>query len=297
MSFEARILVHGVANFVPHTDGTRLLALFPDQAYAMERGIRAPEGGEICKHYMVVQMDARVLDPSLPPERWLTLEVAKNWIGFESDDPVPMDLKDGKIAGLMQVDTLLEGAGLAASSALDRRALPGPDFDSRLLAAGFFADAGLVGPAADYQGPFEMRAAGGGGWQEVGQLSSVMRLELGTVSRFALKLLPFGAPPADIATIELHPLGDTLDLWVRHSCDLDRPDPNRDVPKPRDLDADFVLNYALREGLEGLIKQGMPLEVPRVADNWIEGGSVAGKPRQCMGALSSARSFLNPEGF
>lgn len=297
MPFEARILVHGVANFVPHTDGTKLLALFPDQAYAMDRGIRAPEGGEICKHYMVVQMDARVLDPRLPPKLWLTLEVAKHWIGFESDDPKPMELKEGKIDGLTQMESLLEGAGFAGSPTLDRRALPGSDFDSRLLAAGFFADAGRVSPAAEFQGPFEMRASGGGGWKEVGELSSVMRLELGTVGRFALKLLPFGAPPEDIATIELHPLGDTLDVWVRHFCDLDRPDPNRDVPKPRELDADFVLNYALREGLEDLIEQGMPLEVPRVADNWKEGGSVAGKPRQCMGALSSARSFMKPEGF
>ena len=296
MPFEARIFVHGVANFVPHTDGTKLLALFPDQRYAMERGIQAPAGGKICKHYMVVQMDARVLDPRLPPKLWLTLDVAKHWIGFESDHAQAMNLGDGGIDGLTPLDAVLDEAGLASSAALDRRALPGPQFDPRLLSGGFFAHAGLVGPSAEYQGPFEMRTRAGG-WEPPRILSSVMRVEPGPVGRFALKLLPFGAPPEDVARIDLHPLGDTLDVWVRHFCDLDRPDPDRDVPEPGDLDADFVLNYALREDLQALLERGGGrLEVPRVSRNWRRGGDVAGKPRQCMGALSAAESFPSPMG-
>lgn len=297
MPFEARIFVHGVANFVPHTDGTKLLALFPDQEYAMERGIEAPQGGEICKHYMVVQMDARLLDPRLPPNLWLTLDVAKHWIGFESNSQQSMMLKDGQIDGLTQIETLLGGAG-TASSALDQKALPGPGFDPRLLSAGFFADKGAVGPSGEYQGPFELSSGAGNGWGEPRRLSSVIRLELGEVGRFALKLLPFGAPPEKVSRIVLHPLSDTLDVWVRHFCDLEKPDPDRNPPEPGDLDADFVLNYALRADLAGLLEAGKGrLRVPRVSSNWKRGGDVAGKPRQCMGALSSAMSFATPEGF
>jgi hypothetical protein len=117
------------------------------------------------------------------------------------------------------------------------------------------------------------------------------------VGRFALKLVPFGAPPAELSVLPLHPIGDTLDVWVRHFCDLDEPDPDRDLPEPGDVDADFVLNYALREDLQALLDQGGPLEVPRIPDNWRRGGDVAGKPHQCMGSLSNALSFSAPQGL
>lgn len=293
LSFETRIFLHGVASYVPHEDLDKLLVLFPDQDHAVERGIRAPEGGEICRHYMVVQMDARALDPSLPPNLWLTLDVAKHWIGVSSDSGVSMDLKQG-IDGLADVHTL-SGAGLGSSSSLDRRALPGSTFEPRLLAAGFFADTGAVSPSGQYQGPFQIGSVSGQGWGEDRTLSSVIRVELDKVGRFALNLRPFGSHKGPVSTIELHPVDGKLDVWIRHFCDLEKPNPNRHEPEPEKLDADFVLNYALRADLERLLKRGADrLPVPRVSSNWRRGGHIAGKPRQCMGYLESATYFLNP---
>jgi hypothetical protein len=293
-TFETRVFLHGVGSYVPHEDGNKLLVLFPDQDHAMERGIQAPEGGEICRHHMVVQMDARALDPSLPPNLWLTLDVAKHWIGFSSDSEELMNLEEGRIDGLADIETLLAGAGGGAPSGLDPRALPGAAFDSRLLAAGFYASQGAVGPSGEYQGPFQVGSAGQG-WGEDRTLSSVIRVELGEIHQFSLKLRPFSPASAPVSAIPLHPVAGELEVWIRHFCDLEKPDPQLHEPDPGELDADFVLNYALLEDLESLLENGPDrLPVPRVSSSWERGVTSAGKPRQCMGYLDAARSFSDP---
>jgi len=294
MAFQVRIYIQGVANFIPHSDGKSLLVLFPDQEEALRRGMKTPGDRELCRHYAVVQMDSRSFDPSLP-RLWLTLDVEKNWVGFKSDSNVLMELSDDTpISGLLSLEEILEAVQLGAFSELDKRALPGPSLDSSLLKGGLFLDAGVLGAESKYQGAFAFRTVGGGSLGLSRNMSSVIRVELGDVTDLVLTLRPFaGGEPS---SIPLRPIGDELDVWVRHFCDLREPDPEREVPKVGELDDDFVLNYALRQGLAELVTgdNGKLLPVPEVPASWIKGGPIGGDPHQCMPSGQAARSFDNP---
>lgn len=294
MPFTARILIQGAATYVPHEDLDRLLVLFPDQEHAIARGVEEPGGTEMCRHFALVQMDARALDPALPEGLWLSLDVAKHWVGFQSDSQVEMKLPDGKIDGLAPVEEMLENLGLSEYAALDERALPGPGMDPDLLKAGVFLQAGQVGPLGAYEGLFHLwsNAAGIQTEKEI-SLSSVIRVELGEVSALQLKLRPFGGDA--LPPIELLPPGIELDVWVRHFCDVDRPDPKKGVPSGSDLDPDFVLNYALRKDLEGLLAVAKDrLPVPAVPENWEPGTNIGGDPRQCTPSQNTKVSYVDP---
>lgn len=293
MPFTARILIQGAATYVPHENLDKLLVLFPDQEHAIARGVEEPGGTEMCRHLAVVQLDARALDPGLPEGLWLSLDVAKHWVGFESDSEEAMNLEDGKIEGLAPVETILEKVGLSAYAALDARALPGPKMDPDLLKAGVFLNAGKVGPLGAYQGTFNWWSTAEGTAAEEIELSSVIRVELGDVSSLRLKLRPFGGDA--LKPIDLHSPGLELDVWVRHFCDLERPDPNKRIPTGGEPDPDFVLNYALRKDLEALLAAGKDrLPIPVIPKNWQEGSNIGGDPRQCTPSLNSEADFVQP---
>jgi hypothetical protein len=90
MTFKAKLCIQGVGSYVPHLNGDQMLVLFPDQAHNDVTTLPRPSGEEICAHYAVVQMDARILEPA-SPKLLLSLDVQKHWIRFEvSGSPLQM---------------------------------------------------------------------------------------------------------------------------------------------------------------------------------------------------------------
>lgn len=293
MTFDARIFIHGVANFIPHKEGDKLLVLFPDQEEALQRGMKTPGERELCRHYAVVQMDSRCLDPELP-RLWLTLDIDKHWLSIESDSTVPMNLSDEEpISGLLRLGEILEKVQLGAFTELDERALPGPGFDPSLVKGGLYLDAGILGAESKYQGAFTFRTVGGGSLGLTHDMSSVIRVELGQVSDLRLTTRPLtGGEPS---TFPLQPVGDELHLWVRHFCDLREPDPEREVPTVGKLDDDFILNYALQRDLPHLLESNAHLlPLPEVPASWVKGGPIGGDPHECMPARQGSQSFNKP---
>lgn len=293
MTFEATLYIQGVANFVPHENGDSLLVLFPEQERAIDRGIPRPGDEEICRHYAVVQIDSRCLVPEMP-RLWLTLDLAGHWVGFESDSQVEMELDQNPIRGVASLEELLERVQLGGFTGIDPSALPGSGIDPDLLAAGLVLNGGRLRPDSDYEGEFTFQTLGKGGAGLTQDLTSVVKAELGNVGHVTMKLRPLAG--GETTRIPLRPVGDTLGIWIRHFCDLREPDPRRETPEAGQLDADFVLNYALREDLPGLLQSAPLLPIPQVPASWVAGGPIGGDPHQCMPSQEAARAFDDPFG-
>lgn len=318
MSFEARVYIQGVAVYVPDEKEptSRMRVLFPNQARASEMGIRDSEGTSICQHHAVVQFDARCLasEAERPllgdPDSWKTIELSGKLLRFETDSTVKPTLSiDGRVPGVPYLPDVIRDhipvtavGGGAPSPPLDLSILPqaslgGTDF----LKAGLTLDAGVLSPYAEFEGLYTFpgssqhragRPARSAGWSphpEDHKLSSVLKLELGQVSRFTLHLEPFGtgterrydlSPPSD-------PDGtpwDELEVWVRHFCELDRPDPDGMSAEPEEKDVDFALNYMLLKHLDEVLRAvDNILPVPSISSSWGRGGLIGSKARKCMG--------------
>ena len=302
MPYEARLYIQGVSVYVPHPDRPEVLVLFPNQEEASQRGLRDLKGEPICHHHAVVQFSARYLEnrdtvASRLPDAWTTLDISGMWVGFSTDSALEPRLTrdDRRIAGvpylpdalaLIKPPTSLEKKSWNAS--LDPKAYPGQNTEAQLLKAGLFLDAGILSPYADYEGLFRFE-----GTQADRRYSSVLKLELGQVNHFALRFRPFGSN--EIFQLPLDPPWDELEVWVRHFCDLERPDPNRILPQPGEADVDFALNYALLENLEAVLQAcGDVLPVPRISTSWVRGGPIGLEPRKCMGSGNQALPFSNP---
>ena len=303
MSFEARLYIQGVGVYVPHAKNRELLVLFPNQERAHQRGLLDPDGKPFCRHYAAVQFDARYLTngngASLAaglPAPWTTIDITGSWVGFrtEAQQSVEFTLPtDGVVPGVPRLSELLEPLSQVDAS-LDPQAWPGQGASTAmadLLAAGLFVDAGVLSPYSEYEGLFRMGAS-----HEDYRYASVLKVELGQVDSFALRFRRFDSQ--EVRELPLRSPWDELEVWIRHFCDLSRPDPDHDLPEAGEADVDFALNYALLAQLDNLLEElGLAnLPVPAVSPSWVRGGPIGLEPRKCMGGSSAPYQFNRPFG-
>jgi hypothetical protein len=315
MPFEARVFIQGVANLIPHQDGTSLVALFPDQSlYDRVRtpGQSAPE--EICRHYPMVQLDSRHLtgagrigEPGLHEigAPWTTIHLDREWVGFEVEGNTQrMNLGNG-IPGVPSIEQLLVRAGLGGYTSLEPSVLPtpgDPDPSPDLLAGGLYLEHGVVSPASDFTGSVRFQsltklstsegrarpteserseqrtAETRENDQEV--YGNTLKVELGMVEQLTLKLRRFDEE--DVRKIQLHPVGDTLDVWVRYFCEVDPPTPKCPDATDDAGDEDFLLNYLLRADARGLFREAARLTIPRLTTSWLHGRPIGNDCVRCM---------------
>ena len=270
MPFEARLYIQGVSVYVPHPERPEVLVLFPDQEQANQRGLRDLKGDPICHHHAVVQFSSRYLEnaaTSRLPDAWTTIDISSLWVGFSTDSKVETRLTrdDGRVAGvpyLPEALELIKQPAAPLSSSLAPQAYPGQNAEAQFLKAGLLLDAGVLSPYAEYEGLFRFE-----GTRDDRKYSSVLKLELGEVEHFALRFRPFGS--AETFELALTPPWDELEVWVRHFCDLEKPDPNRILPKAGAPDVDFALNYSLLENLEAVLQAcGNVLPIPHISTSW-----------------------------
>lgn len=314
MPFEARVFIQGVANLIPHEDGTSLAALFPDQSlYDQVRTPEQPVLKEICRHYPMVQLDSRHLTgdgrighPGLHEigVPWTTIHLDREWVGFEVEgNPRKMDLEDG-VPGVPSIEQLLVRAGLGDYTSLEPSVLPtpgSPDPNPDLLAGGLYLEHGVVSPASDFTGSVRFQslarlAAPGGRARSTEQERSnqrkkgirddqevygnTLKVELGMLEKLALKLRRF--EDEEIRRIQLHPIGDTLDVWVRYFCEVDPPTPRCPDTTDDRGDEDFLLNYLLRQNAQALFANASQLTIPRITSSWLHGRPVGTDCVRCM---------------
>jgi len=259
-------------------------------------------------------------------DRWLTIDFADDWLSFVPSKLIePRFYEDGgRIAGLPSLSEVLDRARLGAFRNLEPGARPGNEIDESLLEAGLILTAGILSPASDFEGKFQFvrpqtarqrrrnrrdrdpfvtlpsqpatpsrssepdRRHGHGRPSRLETYSSVLKVELGQVDSLDLELRPFrnGGEAGDPSRIRFQPRVDTFDVWVRHFCDLNRPNPTGYVKQPGSpVDGDFALNFALQEGLRELTrKNGERLPLPRAAKSWIASGPVGDQTQKCMGS-------------
>lgn len=289
MSFEARIYIQGVGIYVPHTEKNELLVLFPSQEKAHVRGLRDSQGKTICRHHAVVQFSARYLDHRLP-DAWTSMDLSGTWVGFSAEPEPGRSLPhrltvDGRVDGVPYLPEILPQSG-----ALDQRAWPGQGSEAEILRAGLHLHAGVLSPYAEYEGLFRFGARS----RDDRMYSSVLKLELGQVQSFALRFRPFGA--AETSELRLTSPWDELDVWIRHFCNVERPNLDEELPEAGETDVDFVLNYALINQLETFLQGlgGVPLPVPQVSTSWIRGGPIGLEARKCMGGGGTRYRFEAP---
>jgi hypothetical protein len=283
MPFEATIFIQGVGIYVPNTEKTSLLVLFPNDRRATESGLRGSDDKQLCRHHAVIQFNARNLSDDAPDVS-LTHFVEGHWIGFETTAPLPpleMQSDDAGPVGVALLDPFLDRMGWKNATIWDDALAT----DS--LNAGFYAHGGWLGPDSEYEGLWEI--PGG----QV-RLSGVMKLELGDVEDFSLLLRPFGSD--DTKRWPLRPVGDVLDVWVRHYCDVGKhPSAEAGPLRANEEDIDFTLNYALVDGVQKRLKafKGR-LPVPRVDPSWMQGSKEGGDPRKCSASRVRPRRINSP---
>lgn len=307
MSFEARLYIQGVGVYVPHDKRPEMLVLFPSQEEAHKRGLRDLHGNPICRHHAVVQFDARCLGnlAELPPmylEPWTTLDVSGHWLGFQAEradgTAVPSFRMAGNngVPGVPHLTDVVRNFKVPVNPALNPDAWPGKSPVAEILKAGLFIDAGILSSYAEYEGLF--RFGGPTNRDEIDKddrrYSSVLKLELGQVDSFKLRFRAFDSE--DVKELVLTPPWNELEVWVRHFCDLSRPDLDRELPEAGESDIDFTLNYALLEDLGKLLDnlQYSEIPVPRVSTSWVHGGPIGLEPRKCNGIGGDAKDFQSP---
>jgi len=300
MTFKARVFIQGAGCYVPHVDRDKLLVLFPRHDHDRVGDLAVPHTGDVCDHDFVVQFDASCLKPDLPPNLWLSLDVTDRWVGFDSDSRKRMNLPNGTVPGLFVMQEILSDVGLGDHAALNEDLLPGRSPDAGLLSGGFYADRGQVGVDLRFQGDFRLqKRAGGPIPRPRATVGSVVEIDLGEVSTFELKLANLDGSACE--TVPLQPISrdsGSLDIWVRHYCDLSPPDPDSGRMEPGDRDVDFVLAYLLRRDLSVLLQRDNldRLPVPVVAERERGDEREGGDPRRCMGPLEEPLAFSSPFG-
>lgn len=308
--FEARLYIQGVGVYVPHENREELLVLFPDQDRVAQKAFRGRRGKPICRHHAVVQFSARYLEDQLCPggwprarprlgkfatDLWTTIDIGGFWVGFSSDTGLrPALVRDGRVPGVPHLPEILRGEKRlnGTDSSLNERAWPSQKQplgrEGAILKAGLHVHAGVLSPYAEYEGLYEFNG-------NETKYASVLKLELGTVERFALRFRAFEWDNA--IDLPLRPAGDELEVWIRHFCELERPDPDHGSAESGEEDIDFILNYALLSRLDEVLAAlgADDLPVPVVSDAWLEaGGPIGLEPHKCMGSGAGSYAFEAP---
>jgi hypothetical protein len=309
MSFEARLYIQGAGVYVPHDQKDQMLVLFPSYEQAAKRNILDPLGKPVCRHYTVAQLSSRCLESALVPrgnvlpDMWTSIDLSGMWIGFSARSagqsvPTRLLTSDRRVPGVPSIPEILRTRPETENldSALDRSVWPGEH--GNLLKAGLLLNAGILSPSADFEGLFRfdgLPAVRRDARRQIEdeRYSSVLKLELGEVESLTLHFRPFGSDKT--FDISVNSPWDELDVWIRHFCEIDRPDLQREMPETGEADIDFVLNYALLQELEEILAAlNHRLPVPNISTSWERGGLIGGEARKCMGASSSAVGFNNP---
>lgn len=315
MPFEARLYIQGVGVYVPNAEKpeSEMLVLFPNQEKASERGIRDSKGKPVCRHHAVVQFDPRCLSSTGLaglPNGWTTIDLSGTLLRFTAEPPLQKTRLtiNGRVPGVPSMPEVLRKQIPGGNLSLDPRAQPASSSAAELLRAGLFLDAGVLSPYAEFEGLYRFldsskkgatNGAGKGHKRRFGsrparddhRLSSVLKLELGQVDSFTLHFKSFGAE-TDSFTLPLRPPTDPggepwdeLEIWVRHFCDLNRPDPDGETAEPGEEDVDFTLNYMLLKDLNSVLETlGNVLPVPSISSSWGRGGLIGSVARKCMAA-------------
>ena len=293
MNFDARIIIQGMGTYVPHVNSDQLLVLFPNQDFAESQNLRDFENSKICRHHAVIQFDARNLDPRLG-RFWMSIDASGNWIGADSNSSQQLDLGKPRLDGIPSIDEILRVAKMTDFSEFAREVLPAGADVQRRLRAGLYLDQGEVAPDARYNGPVVWKLNGADlpvkRGSRISNVTNTVRVELGTVSRFNLRLKSFAG---EERLLPLYPLNGKLEVWVRHICEISKPQPDAVRESTEAADHDFALNYSLLSDLSGLIaRYRQHLPYPMRADSWTGTGIPKGDPaNRCGKSQSSAQAF------
>jgi hypothetical protein len=263
-----------------------------------------------------------------PPDGWATLDVSGLWLWLTAPAAAATrptrlsiaDLETGghRVPGVPHLPEILRdqvppGAASPLDPSIHPGAWPNGGTEADFLKGGLYLDQGVLSPYAEFEGLYRFPRPRKNGAKtralrrgspnpDDHKLSSVLKLELGQVESFTLHGRSFEGgpvfdlplkPPADPDGVPW----DELEIWVRHFCELDQPDPDGKTAEPGEEDVDFVLNYMVLEHLtEVLAAFGNALPVPQVSSSWARGGLIGSEARKCMGNSALPKSFKKPHG-
>jgi hypothetical protein len=167
------------------------------------------------------------------------------------------------------------------------------------VAAGLYLDVGRISPRSESEGPISFRPIGSihsppGHSRHEELVAGVLKLELGRVSRFRVRMREFDKE--SVSTLDLRPIGDELNVWVRHECKAEERSQSGEADAGESIvDIDFVLNYLLRDDLEKfLAKLNIAMPMPRISTSWLRGGEIGGDRIKCMRVAEKAAPFAEP---
>ncbi len=275
LPFYATIYVQGAANWIPHTDGSKVLVMFPDSEVATNelKLTTALHGEPLCHHYAVVQSDARNL--GLPIDAWIGFDVTGNWLKFDAQGADP--LVAGNLPGLAPLEAVLKSVGKTFSPW---------DGSTQRARAALVLDQGRVEPDGEYLEEYTFSA---GDPPITGQYSNVHRVELGLVTGLSLRMRQFGTQEDQVLEFTAPPSDSDgpgeVEVWMRHFCRLDKPL----SPPPAEigpaLDPEFTLNWAFQS--QSVIQVAAELPFPLAPDT-------GGETRHCMGTQDPPLAFQDP---
>lgn len=297
MSFEARIFIQGVANYVPYQEegNLKLDVLFPDQEKA-GLGDEEVRGRKIRLHSAVIEMDSRQFQKnederrtqkkawaSIPIDgRTITLDVTfytdpGQGMRFEPSDEAGSAADGFQVPGIPSLRRLWEYFGFEGLPA----DLTYASVDPSKLAGALRLEHGTLSPDSRGEGELVFRSRVGEEDVTVsgGVFTNLIKVELGCVESLALIL----SSPKYQTKLDVHPVGDQADVWIRHFCDVRKePTFDQDVPcADIEEDVDFVLNYILYEDLFEGVQERLP--IPEIPKGWIAGSPIGGACAQCCG--------------
>lgn len=297
MAFTARLYIQGVGVTRFSDDGLSLDSYFPSTLAAREFDLIDAAGaprvaaafiGEtpqpICEHFAFIQFSARNLDPD-NHDVWLTAMLDKERVDVEAVGADPLEFDKHGVENVANLSRVLAGLvrdprKLREDLVPDPRTPPPKDFVDRRRD---LLNAEVHVPYGAARGYLPRR------W-DVGtslnvRMSGAVQILLGQVDELALRITSFeGAPNTSrVLSFVPKPPANDCDIWIRHFCRLDRPNLNPPVERLEqgDTDPDFVLNYALLEGVRHLTpkqKRMLPIPVIRV------GGQIGGNHTICQRA-------------
>lgn len=278
MGFRARVYIQGVGLIRRSDDEKSLEGYFPTSHAQREFDFSvltgntpnpSPRTTPICEHHYFAQFSAQCLGQV--EDVWLTVMLDRTDVVVQASGPLVEKFsvvgKNGHIEGLAYLGDLLERG-------VDPRKLRSEIQDDRaaLLDGTLRLDRGRVRGVSTRE------------WELGGskvRMSGLVLVDLGEVEDLVLRFSSFDHNETRILRLFPKITTKDVDLWIRHYCDLSRPDLNPPTTLPLGYtDWDFLLNYTLLEDLRNKrAKEKAKLPVPMIKD----GGQIGGNHTICQG--------------
>lgn len=276
MGFEARVYIQGAGQIRRSNDQQSLEAYFPTNKAAEEFGLIQP--GQVCEHSAFIQFSALNLDPN-NEDVWLTAMLDREAVEVEVSGAkvTPLTIgASGHVEGIANLHDVLAGIidnPCELRADLTARAEELLHATVRIRhgrAEGYSLREWRVGDKPD-KSPRQVR------------MSGVVMVELEEVDELALRISTFdNLPNQTTRRLRLLPKPDShdLDVWIRHYCNFGRPNLNPSVTLEKGHeDGDFILNYALLEGVRNLsAEQKARLPIPVIETD----GQIGGEHTDCQ---------------